>query len=454
MDPSTRFLRTPDGVNIAYSTLGEGPPLVFVRGFLSNIELSWSKPSYREYWSALASRFTVVAYDMRGNGLSDRDPDRIDLEVALCDLRSVLDELNIHRATLLGQCFGGPIAMAFAARHPERIDRLILDGTYARGVDLSPADQRAKLLAMMRDLPAAANMTLDYLTNPDPEPTQTLREYYRHQRRTPDYASPRTTAMLYEFGFSVDVTDMLHRVTAPTLVLHRRGNLAVRFDLGRDLAARIHGAQFVPLAGTAANPWDGDIVPALTAISEFTGVDLEMPERTRQSIGARTILFTDLVSSTAITTRMGDRAGQDMLERHNMIVRRALSEHDGQEVKHTGDGIMASFASASLAAACAIRIQQDIADQNEEAAEQVGVRIGMNAGEPIADEDDLFGAAVQLARRVCDTAAPSEILATNVVRELCLGKGLTFEPRGEHELKGFDDPVTLYAVPWGTRPSP
>jgi class 3 adenylate cyclase/alpha-beta hydrolase superfamily lysophospholipase len=448
MDPSTRFLRTPDGVHIAYSTLGEGPPLVFVRGFLSNIERSWSKPAYREYWTALASRFTVVAYDMRGNGLSDREPAGIDMEAALCDLRSVLDELNLHRATLLGQCFGGPIAMAFAASHPERVDRLILDGTYARGADLSPADQREKLLGMMRDLPAAANMTLDYLTNPDPEPTQTLREYYRHQRRAPDYASPRMTALLYEFGFDVDVTDMLVRVEAPTLVLHRRGNLAVRFDLGRELAARIRGAQFVPLAGTAANPWEGDILPSLTAISEFLGVDLEMPERTRQSIGARTILFTDLVASTAITTRMGDRMGQDVVRRHNDIVRRALTEHAGEEVKHTGDGIMASFASASLAAECAVRIQQQVALQNRDGDEQVGVRIGLNAGEPIADEDDLFGAAVQLARRVCDAASPHEVLATNVVRELCLGKGLTFEARGEHTLKGFDEPVALYAVPW------
>ena len=450
MDPSARFLTTADGVSLAYNTIGDGPPLVFVRGWLSNIETAWANPPYREYWSALAEHFTVITYDMRGNGLSDREPERIGLEEALCDLRAVIDELNVRRAHIFGQCFGGPIAIAFAAMEPHRVDHLLLDGAYARGADLSRRDQRDKLLAMIRDLPASANMTLDYLTNPEPAASETLRDYYARQRHARDLASPRVTAMLYEFGFGVDICDHLPRIEAPTLVTHRRGNMAVRFDLGRDLAARIRGARFVALNGSAANPWDGDAGASLAAVGEFLGVPVRVPapREAPQRLGARTILFTDLVSSTTITTRFGDDAGQDLVHTHNAIVRDALRNHGGDEVKHTGDGIMASFTSASLAAECAIHIQQAVAAHNTDRSGNVGVRIGMNAGEPIADEDDLFGAAVQLARRVCDAAAPDEILATNVVRELCLGKGLTFEPRGASDLKGFDEPVSLYAVPW------
>jgi class 3 adenylate cyclase len=330
------------------------------------------------------------------------------------------------------------------------VERLVLDGTYARGADLSRRDQRDKLLAMIRDLPASANLTLDYLTNPDPEPSETLRSYYERQRHASDLASPRVTGMLYEFGFDVDVCDLLPRVDAPTLVMHRRGNMAVRFELGRDLAARIRGARFVALSGSAANPWDGDAAGSLAAVSDFLGVPVRLPERreSMRRLGARTILFTDLVSSTEITTRYGDDAGQDLVHTHNTIVRDALDRHGGAEVKHTGDGIMASFTSASLAAECAIEIQRAVAAHNIGGSGGVGVRIGINAGEPIADEDDLFGAAVQLARRVCDAAAPDEILTTNVVRELCLGKGLTFEPRGTSALKGFDEPVSLFSLPW------
>jgi class 3 adenylate cyclase len=449
LEPSTRFLRTPDGASIAFNVFGEGPPLVFVRGWLSNIESAWLSPAYRDYWTSLAEHFTVVTYDMRGNGLSDRDPETIGMEEALVDLRSVIDEVGFRRATLFGQCFGGPIAIAFAGTEPARVERLLLDGTYARGADLSRRDQRDKLLAMIRDLPASANMTLDYLTNPEPAPSQTLRDYYERQRRGTDLASPRMTAMLYEFGFDVDVSEHLQRIEAPTLVTHRRGNMAVRFELGRDLASRIRGARFVALPGAAANPWDGDARASLSAIGDFLGVSLRVPAAVDapQRMGARTILFTDLVSSTAITTRFGDDAGQDLVHTHNAIVRDALRAYEGNEVKHTGDGIMASFASASLAAECAIHIQRAVAAHNSDGG-SVGVRIGINAGEPIADEDDLFGAAVQLARRVCDAAAPHEILATNVVRELCLGKGLMFEPRGASDLKGFDEPVALFAVPW------
>jgi class 3 adenylate cyclase len=150
--------------------------------------------------------------------------------------------------------------------------------------------------------------------------------------------------------------------------------------------------------------------------------------------------------STSLTQRLGDAKAQELLRTHNSIIRDALKAHGGSEIKHTGDGIMASFASASGALECAIAIQRTLAERNESAEAPIRVRIGLNAGEPVAEESDLFGTAVQLAARVCAKAEPGQILVSNVVRELAAGKGFLFSDEGEVVLRGFEDPVRLYAV--------
>jgi adenylate cyclase len=162
-----------------------------------------------------------------------------------------------------------------------------------------------------------------------------------------------------------------------------------------------------------------------------------------------TILFTDMEGSTSLTQRLGDAKAQELLRTHNAIVREALKAHSGSEIKHTGDGIMASFASASRALECAIAMQRAFAGHNESAEEPIGVRVGLNAGEPIAEDEDLFGTAVQLAARICAQAEPGQILAPIVVRELAAGKRFLFADRGEVVLRGFEDPVRLYEVRWG-----
>ena len=161
--------------------------------------------------------------------------------------------------------------------------------------------------------------------------------------------------------------------------------------------------------------------------------------------GMVTILFTDIESSTALTQRLGDAKAQELVRTHNSIVRDALSAHHGSGIKHTGDGIMASFATASAALECAIAIQRAVTMSNEPA---LAVHIGINAGEPLAEEDDLFGTSVQLARRICDHAEGAEILASNVVREIAAGKGFLFSDRGATALRGFEDPVQLWEVRW------
>jgi adenylate cyclase len=161
-----------------------------------------------------------------------------------------------------------------------------------------------------------------------------------------------------------------------------------------------------------------------------------------------TILITDMEGSTTLTQRLGDAKAQDVLRIHNAIIRDALKAREGSETKHTGDGIMASFASASRALESAIAIQRALSQHNESADEPIRVRIGLNAGEPVAEDEDLFGTAVQLAARICAHAQPGQILASNVVQELAAGKKFLFSDRGETTLRGFDDPVHLYEVHW------
>ena len=165
--------------------------------------------------------------------------------------------------------------------------------------------------------------------------------------------------------------------------------------------------------------------------------------------GMLTIMFTDIESSTALTGRLGDAGAQEVLRRHNEIIRTALREHAGSEIKHTGDGIMASFPTASAALACASDVQRAFEAHNErEPDARVRVRIGLNAGEPVSEDDDLFGTSVQLAARVCARAEPGQILVANVVRELAAGKGFLFADQGDVVLRGFEDPVRLYEVAW------
>jgi class 3 adenylate cyclase len=254
-------------------------------------------------------------------------------------------------------------------------------------------------------------------------------------------ATADMAAQLLALVYQLDVTDLLPRIRVPTLVIHRERDRAMPFRLGRELATLVPNARFVPLEGKIHFPWLGDSASVLRVIAEFLGDPIAEPA----GQAPLTILFTDMESSTALTQRLGDAKAQELVRAHNTIVRDALRAHGGSEIKHTGDGIMASFPSASSALGCAVAIQRAVAEQ---AVDSLRVRIGLNAGEPVAEDDDLFGTAVQLARRICDRAEPSEILVSNVVRELAAGKGFLFADRGDTALRGFEDPVRLYEVRW------
>jgi class 3 adenylate cyclase len=185
------------------------------------------------------------------------------------------------------------------------------------------------------------------------------------------------------------------------------------------------------------------------AVTEFLGKLREpAPGEPWVATAFRTILFTDMEGSTALTQKLGDARALALMKAHDVIVRGALAAHDGSEVDHAGDGIMASFTSVVRALECAIAIQRRIAQYNETAEVPFRVRMGLSAGEPVTESDRLFGAAIQLAARTCACADGSQIFVSNVVRELCLGKEFLFEDRGPFPLKGFDEPVNLFEVSW------
>lgn len=188
------------------------------------------------------------------------------------------------------------------------------------------------------------------------------------------------------------------------------------------------------LGGVETNPFGAAVVPA-------GGPDARDP-------GIRTILFTDIVESTALTQSLGDEAAMRLLEIHDTVVRDALKHSGGREIKHTGDGIMASFLSAVAAVRCASRVQSELCNPEAKHEFSVKVRIGLAAGEPVEHHQDLFGSSVQMAARLCACAQPDQIVVSNVVAELCVGKALPFEDLGELSLKGFDQPIRAHAVTW------
>jgi class 3 adenylate cyclase len=211
----------------------------------------------------------------------------------------------------------------------------------------------------------------------------------------------------------------------------------------------------VTLEGRAHNPWEERPVQVLAAMGEFLGLgdalaqSLDVGRPVDDSL-PMAVLFTDIVGSTAMTERLGDEEAQAVVRTHDRIVRALLAETRGREVKHTGDGIMASFPAVSAALSCAARIQQDVAAHNAASvsgeSNPLHVKVGINAGEPLSEDDDLYGTVVQLAARMCDRAGPDEVLVTNIVRELAAGKGFDFADRGTTDLKGFEVPVHLWEL--------
>jgi len=446
-EPRIQYAKTSDGVSIAYSTLGQGLPFVYMPAMFSHVQLEWQYPDVPRWYERLARGRMLVRYDGRGGGLSERNVTDYSLDARILDLEAVVGRLGLERFALWGTHDSGPVAIAYAARQPERVSHLVLWCTYAKTSDPPWAKALDELIT--KDWVMATETIAHGVVGWSAEEEARWLAAFMRESITPR-ALIEASLAADEF----DVTDLLPHVRAPTLVLHRRQLRFTEISGARDLASGIPDARLVLLEGESPVPWLDDSDAVLAAIDEFLGEGEEATPAEPAEPGAfRTVLFTDVEGSTALTQRLGDAKARELLREHERIVREALKAHGGSEVKTMGDGFMASFPSATKALECAIAMQRAFAEHNESAEEPIRVRVGLNAGEPIAEDDpdgrgDLFGTAVNEAARITAAAKGGEILVADVVRQLTKGKDFLFADRGQTSLRGFEDPVRLFEVRW------
>jgi class 3 adenylate cyclase len=453
MEPRIQYAKTADGVSIAFWTVGEGMPLVRVPTMpWSHIQMEWQIPEFRRGWERLAETRMLAGYDGRGFGLSERNVAEYSLDALVLDLEAVVDHVGLQRFALSAMGFGGPVAIAYATLHSERVSRLVLSHSFARGSDFwSSSRHRAFTALRETDWETFTEAVAQFVFGwSGAESARRLTALVR------ECSTPEALQAFMVAARGFDVTALLPKVKSPTLVLQGRGPQSLTMDIARGIASRIPNARLMVLDEMQNFPIVSEAATA--AIDDFlsegeeaaAGAEPPAAGAEPPAAGAfRTVLFTDVEGSTALTQRLGDARAREVLREHERIVREALRAHGGSEVKALGDGFMASFSSATRALECAIATHKAFAEHNESAGEPIRVRIGLNAGEPIAEAADLFGTAVNLAARIAAQAAGGEILVANVVRELAAGKGFLFADRGETALRGFEDPVRLYQVRWG-----
>ncbi|CAN5880224.1 hypothetical protein BH23GEM9_BH23GEM9_08970 [soil metagenome] len=295
IDQQIRFAQTPDGVRIAYAVAGQGLPLVRAAHWLSHLEFDWRTSLWHPWLTGMAQRWTLIRYDQRGCGLSDRDTDGFSLDDWVCDLETVVDACGLERFALAGMSQGGPVAIAYAAKHPERVSHLILYGTYLRGRQAwSGSPQREveteTLLRLIElgwgqpDSPYAEVFASQFLRRPD---TEQRREFTELQRLSASRAT--AAAIIREFD-AVDVTELARRLVVPTLVMHARGDARVPFDEGRRVASIIPGARLVALDGAnhVLQASDPALDQFLDAASEFLSTTADTAVRSRAAIAALT----------------------------------------------------------------------------------------------------------------------------------------------------------------------
>ncbi len=545
MDQDIRFCRTSDGVRIAYAINGHGPLLLISLGWVTHIELTWQNPVWRKMFELLSEHFTIVHYDKRGVGLSDRDVKDVSVDSRLLDLQAVTKQFEGESFFLFGLSEGGPITIRYAAENAGRVIRLALYGSFANGSRMMRTKEAGEALAaLVRAEWSIGSLTLANIFVPNAAPEE-LEAFKRNQRTS---ATADIAADLLLAGFATDVTQYLEAVVAPTLVVHARRDKAVRFDLGREVAAGIPNARLLPLETNRHGPDVAGMQGIVEAVIEFFGEDdfWARAEQARRSaapvvakgeasavtdsarlsarevevlrlvalgkgnqeiadelvislntairhvsniftkIGARnrteagayafqhgldasrpdqaagatqqrspplegartpsgtvTILFLDIVDSTALTEKLGDAAFRELSRDLETVLRTAIREHGGSlvEGKVLGDGVMATFASASRAIEAALAC-------NEAAAKtELRLHLGLHAGDVIDEGDNVYGGAVNLASRVCAISEPGEVLVSETVRALArTSAGVRFEDRGVHELKGIEEPQRLFAV--------
>ena len=439
MDPETRYASF-GGDQIAYQVLGEGPDLVMLTGTLTHVDLRWQEPLHAHFLRRLASFSRLILLDPRGSGASDPIPldplptweDEVD------DLQAVLDVVGSERAAIFACGDSGPMAMVFAATHPDRVHALAVANTTARylvaddypfGLSAERVDENMRRITELWGSEDAVLLAVPSKAH-DPE----FRRWYARYERAA--ARPRELASYMPMAHTLDVRDVLPSILCPTLVLHRR-DVWIRIDHGRYIAERIPGARFVELPGAD--------MPLPTEHPEVSlGLVAELVTGSRSAAEAdrvlATVLFTDIVGSTERAAAIGDRAWRDLLERYHGTVRREIARFRGRPIDTAGDGVFASFDGPARAIRCATEMGRAVRTLGLE------LRTGVHTGECEIAGDKIAGIAVHVGARVMSHAGPGETVVSSTVKDLVAGSGIEFADHGTHTLKGVPGEWRLFRV--------
>jgi len=438
--PETRYAMSGE-VAIAYQVVGEGPfDLVWVPGAVSNVELTWEEERRARFFGAVASFCRLIMFDKRGTGLSDRVTGVADLETRMDDVRAVMDASGSERAAIVGVSEGGPMSLLFAATYPERVRALVVYGslprfTRAPGFPFGPTlEESIREDEHDERLWGTVELAREYFPGLSEEELEPAAARMRQS------ASPGAVRMLNQMNLEIDVRGVLSAIRVPTVVLHRTED-HIPIDGARWTAARIPGARFVELPGGPHMPAYGDWQRVVDEIERFlvpicTGPE-EEPEPDRI---LATVLFTDIVGSTAKAAELGDRGWRELLEQHHARIRQQLAHYRGVELDTAGDGFFARFDGPARAIRCASAITASVHELG------IDIRAGLHTGECELLDNKVAGIAVSIGARVAAQAQPGEVLVSQTVKDLVAGSGLAFEDRGAAELKGVPGEWRLYAV--------
>ena len=439
MVPQTHYTKSGD-VNIAYQVIGDGPlDLVYVAGWVSNIEIVWEDPALVRFLTRLASFSRVILFDKRGTGLSDRLTEMPNLETRMDDVRAVLDAVDSERAALFGYSEGGVLCALFAATYPDRTSALIMHGSYARltsrpDYPWGPTDEERSAFNDEAERHWGEPVGIEQRA-PSVAHDERFRNWWARYLRLS--VSPAAFATLSRMNMQIDIRNILPAIRIPALVLHSLNDQTLPVDGSRYLAEHIPGARLVELTGPDHLPWLTDAEVLADEIEDFlTGVR-RGPEPDRV---LATVLFTDIVGSSERAASLGDRAWRDLLENHHALIRRELDRFRGREIDTAGDGFLATFDGPARAIRCACAISEEVRSLGIE------VRAGLHTGECEKMGDKLGGIAVHTGARVAALAKAGEVLVSSTVKDLVAGSGLSFQDRGVQSLKGIPGEWKLFAV--------
>ena len=449
MEAETRYARSGD-VSIAYQVTGDGPfDVVYVPPFVSHVELAWGVPGIAAFNRRLSSFCRLIRFDKRGTGMSDRVSGVPTLETRMDDVRAVMDAVRSERAALIGVSEGGAMSILFAATYPERAWALALCGApprerwapdYPFGITDEEARQEDDEIERNWGTPEAALETAQALA-----PSASAEEWQALATLIRQSASPGAALALSRMNREMDVRNVLSAIRVPTLVLNREGETQFIRQASAYLAQHIPGARQIELPGVDHAISAGDWEPTARALEEFLQEAWAEDATAEPEIDRvlATILFTDIVGSTAKAVELGDTRWRELLEDHHATVRRMLRRYRGTELDTAGDGFFAAFDGPARGIRCARAITESVRDLGIE------VRAGLHTGECERMNAKVGGIAVHIGARVAAEAGPGEVVVSSTVRDLVAGSGIAFRDRGAAELKGVPGEWRLFSVESG-----